>query len=364
MDILVIGAGIFGCTIANKLAEDDHNVVLIDQQSDIMEKASKVNHNRIHFGYHYPRSLDTAKQCIDSLSSFLLDYGESVISNFPNYYAISKSNSYIKATQFELFCEKLKIYCKEEYPDKRYLNRTLIENCYRVREPIFSYDILKKTAKQTLETNEKNIKIKYNTSVLKAIKKPAGFLVTLESLGKKKEVYFNKVVNASYAGLNNVSNIFGELPIDLRFESTIVPVFECNNNKIGLTVMDGPFCTVMPFGNHKNKFLLWNVDESVLENAKNVHNVKEFTSISQRDIKNIYKKSSLYLPFLKNVKHVKMNTTVKTVVENKYDARKTEVFIGNNSDFISVLSGKIMCCVRIAYEISSLISGKNSKVIL
>ena len=81
MDILVIGAGIFGCTIASKLSDYNHNVVLIDVENDIMKKASKVNHNRIHFGYHYPRSTETAKQCIDSLPSFLLEYGESVISD-------------------------------------------------------------------------------------------------------------------------------------------------------------------------------------------------------------------------------------------------------------------------------------------
>ena len=51
------------------------------------------NHNRIHFGYHYPRSIDTAKQSILGLSSFAMEYNDCIISDFENYYCISNTNS-------------------------------------------------------------------------------------------------------------------------------------------------------------------------------------------------------------------------------------------------------------------------------
>ena len=63
----IVGAGIFGCSIALELQKDGHLVTIIEQDSDIMLRASKNNHNRIHYGYHYPRSLETTKQSLDGL---------------------------------------------------------------------------------------------------------------------------------------------------------------------------------------------------------------------------------------------------------------------------------------------------------
>ena len=43
-----------------------------------------------------------------------------------------------------------------------------------------------------------------------------------------------------------------------------------NHEKIGLTIMDGPFCSVMPKGNNKNEFLLYHPKYSVVsESSKN-----------------------------------------------------------------------------------------------
>jgi len=361
MDILVIGAGIFGCTIASKLAQFNHKIVLIDKENDLMQKASKVNHNRIHFGYHYPRSIETAKQCIDSLPGFLLEYGESVISDFPNYYAIANTNSYIRSDQFLSFCDNLRINCRAEYPSEKFLNKSLIDSCFRVREPIFSYDCLKDVVNKKI-SKKSNIIKKFGTTIISVNRKSDRFLVEFKQGADKFQKYFHKVINASYSGLNVINNMFQELPIDLRFESTIVPVFEYNSEKVGVTIMDGPFCTIMPYGHHKNKFLLWSVDQSVLENAKNINNLNLETE--NYDISKIYKISENYLPFLKHAKHIETLHTVKTVVENKYDARKSEIFLGKDGNFIAVLSGKIMCCVKIAHEICEIIEGRHRRDIL
>ena len=50
MQIKIIGAGIFGCVIAYELDRAGHDVVIIEQDSDIMQRASKCNHNRLHLG--------------------------------------------------------------------------------------------------------------------------------------------------------------------------------------------------------------------------------------------------------------------------------------------------------------------------
>ena len=91
MKVLVVGGGIFGCSISLELSKSGFDVTLIEKDSDIMGNASKQNHNRIHYGYHYPRSIETATQSLDGLLSFLMTYKESIINNFPNYYSVAKN---------------------------------------------------------------------------------------------------------------------------------------------------------------------------------------------------------------------------------------------------------------------------------
>ena len=71
MKVLVIGAGLFGSSVAAILADKNVNIDLVEAEDDIMKLASRVNHNRIHLGYHYLRSIDTAEQSIEGLLSFL-----------------------------------------------------------------------------------------------------------------------------------------------------------------------------------------------------------------------------------------------------------------------------------------------------
>ena len=69
MKIAVVGGGLFGVTVSLKLSEF-YDVTIIESNPTIMENASKCNHNRLHFGYHYPRSYKTAKQTLDGYNLF------------------------------------------------------------------------------------------------------------------------------------------------------------------------------------------------------------------------------------------------------------------------------------------------------
>ena len=98
--IKIIGAGLFGCVIGYELSKAGHEVVIIEQDSDIMQRASKCNHNRLHLGYHYPRSVETAKQSLDGLVTFLTNYKDAIVSHFPNYYMIAKWNSHVTSKEY------------------------------------------------------------------------------------------------------------------------------------------------------------------------------------------------------------------------------------------------------------------------
>ena len=110
--IAVIGAGIFGCSIALELNKNGFEVDLYESENDIMLKASKNNHNRIHYGYHYPRSVETANQSLEGLISFYGIFKDSIINSFPNYYCISNQNSNVSTKQYIDFCEKVGLTLK------------------------------------------------------------------------------------------------------------------------------------------------------------------------------------------------------------------------------------------------------------
>ena len=70
MKIAIIGAGWFGCHLASELKNDGHSILLFEKEKDIFAGASGNNQNRLHLGYHYPRSESTIVQTINSYNSF------------------------------------------------------------------------------------------------------------------------------------------------------------------------------------------------------------------------------------------------------------------------------------------------------
>jgi len=104
MKIAIVGAGWFGCHIANKLKEN-HDVLLFDE-SGIFSGASMSNQNRLHLGYHYARSHSTRFLCKQTFTKFKTDY-DSLLSSVPkNIYAIPERNSIIDfKTYIKIFAD-------------------------------------------------------------------------------------------------------------------------------------------------------------------------------------------------------------------------------------------------------------------
>ena len=101
LNVCVIGGGIFGLTIALHLSKYCKSIKVFESNPKILYGATKFNHNRHHFGFHYPRSVETAKQCLDAQKDFNKYYRSAIDYSFKNYYAISKKNSKINYNYFE-----------------------------------------------------------------------------------------------------------------------------------------------------------------------------------------------------------------------------------------------------------------------
>ena len=85
-NIAVIGAGIFGSTAAWYLSKEGYNVNLFEKNDDIITQASYINQYRLHRGYHYPRSSETAQSSLAGEASFLEFYGDSIVNDVDRPY--------------------------------------------------------------------------------------------------------------------------------------------------------------------------------------------------------------------------------------------------------------------------------------
>ena len=139
LKVCVIGGGIFGLTAAIYLSKFSKEIKVFDKNNSILNGATKFNHNRHHFGYHYPRSLDTALQCINAKKDFDKFYRNSIDYSFRNFYAISKNNSKITFKKFENFCKKASLRFNNVSAPKNIFNSDLISQCYNVREGVYNF---------------------------------------------------------------------------------------------------------------------------------------------------------------------------------------------------------------------------------
>lgn len=342
--VLIIGGGVFGLTSAIVLGEAGYTVTLVEKENDIMSKASLVNQNRIHYGYHYPRSNSTAQESLQGLASFKEFYGDAFYETFDKYYAIAKRGSHINAEEFTKFCENNNLQLKEAYPDEGILNRDTVEACWLTPEPIFDFHQLKKTIIYRLK-KLRNVRIIRNTQPLFIEKKEYGYNVTLTN-GYKVHVDF--IVNSTYAGIPDFVAENKKEPIKGKFELCVMPILETQesfNYPFGVTIMDGPFCSLMPKGFNKNHFILYHVVHSVIQQHVGYHSV-EWSPIDGFVELDIMEHSKMYYPILEKMELRDSWITSRIVLPDQEldDARPTKL-IKHENNMYSLFSGKLTTCV-------------------
>ena len=332
--VLVIGAGLFGSSIAIELAKADMDVTLVEKNSDIMMEASKCNHNRIHFGFHYPRSIETAKESLEGCALFLMRFSDAIVSDFPNYYFIEK-NSKVPPDAYLDYCDLISVMYDLEWPQEDLINRDFIDLSLKVSEPVFDYRMIKEKLKLYLFKYGVKLKLNYN-------------------FAKDDIEEYDHIINSTYGNINHINDILDIPKINIKLQDVIIPIFEMQHDALGLTIMDGPFCSIVPKGFDKNKFLLYHVKHSVGSQTMGDNLNRNFNIEEQVD--KIYNESSLYYPFLSDVKRVKYWRSLRALPINDNDERLSEIFYDkSNPKLISILSGKVSSCWLTALKVKRLI---------
>lgn len=244
-DFVVIGGGIFGCYAALYLAGKGARIALLEKEARLFRKASLVNQARLHSGYHYPRSIATAAMSDEHKERFTAEHRRFVNFGFEKYYAIDRFGSFTDPLQFERFCRYLAIRCErvDEHP---LFNFHRLEALYRTEEYSFDPVLLGEYYRERVENNPA-ISVFKNTCVTEARADGAQWEIALQ--GSAERLQTPVVINATYAASNGINHLFGVGDLALTHEiSEIAFVASPQFAGKGLTVMDGPFGSIMPYG--------------------------------------------------------------------------------------------------------------------
>lgn len=247
-DFVVIGGGIFGCYAALYLAGKGANVALLEKEAQLFRKASLVNQARLHGGYHYPRSIATAALSDEHKERFTAEHRRFVHTTFEKYYAIDRFGSFTDPLQFERFCAYLNIRC-ERIKQHKLFNFNRLEALYLTEEYSFDPVLLRAYYVNRVE-NTPGITVVKNARIERAEATGKNWEVTCTVDGaQNKTLRCHTVLNATYTATNAVNRIFGVRELGLTHEiSEIAFVTSPQFSEKGLTVMDGPFGSIMPYG--------------------------------------------------------------------------------------------------------------------
>lgn len=335
--VAVVGAGIFGVTSALKL-DGDFDVTLFEKNNDILQNASSINQYRLHRGYHYPRSVDTAISAKHGTGTFLEEYPcELEASN--QHYAIASFGSKITSDDYESFMDSVGLDYEEVVSDL--LADTSIEKLYKVNEGLFDPCKLYDLCNEKLNNSEIN-------------------RLTNCEFTKDNESEFDYIVNATYSNLNQNS----EKQSDYQFEICEKPLIRLPEKYkgIGIVIMDGPFMCIDPYSD-TDYHVVGNVVHAI--HHTNTGKLPEIPKKFERLLnKGIVKNPSItkwskfketlndFFTDVDDVEHIGSMYTIRTVLSNRdYDDARPSIVDKESKSKYLIFSGKISTAVDTANEL-------------
>lgn len=225
----------------------------------------------------------------------------------------------------------------------------LIENVFLVEE--YAFDATKLASWAERELNECGVKVRLNTRVTAILAGPDTTLRTVlqPKTGAEELISCRYVFNCTYSGLNQFAGDFPGTRTSLKQEVTEMALLQAPPalEGLGITVMDGPFFSMMPFparGLHTlshvryTPHLHWK-DETGIDPYQKLDDYDRATRVDRmvRDV-------GRYLPAVLDAKYVDSLFEIKTVlVKNEGDDGRPILFEKHPElpGCYSVLGGKI-----------------------
>ncbi len=248
-DVVVVGGGFFGCSLASTLAAGGKRVLLLERSGQLLGRASYHNQARVHQGYHYPRSVLTALRSRINFPRFVDAYRPAIVDDFEKVYAIGRRHSKVSAGQFRRFMERVgaPLGPAPTRVEKLFAPH-LVEAVFSARE--FAFDAVKLRALMLAELERTRVEVALGAHAVRLAPRPGGgLLVSVEQEGETLTLEAGEVFNCTYSQLNELLHASGLPLLRLKHELAEMCLVDVPDElrSIGVTVMCGPFFSLMPF---------------------------------------------------------------------------------------------------------------------
>lgn len=250
-DKLIIGGGLYGLYAALYCGRKGQKVTLLEIEPAPFTRATYINQARVHMGYHYPRSLSTAMKSAGYFKRFVEDYSFCIHDKFKQVYSTSEHFSWTDAEEFRKFCKSANIPCMD-LPVEQYFKPGVCDGAFLTEEYTYDAHILRDYLMQELE-GLSNVSLRFSREIQRIVKQSDNYEIYAIHEGQEEIYQAPFVLNATYASVNQVlRRVEGVETQDFGLKYELCEIILCNVDErlkdIGLTVMDGPFFSIMPFG--------------------------------------------------------------------------------------------------------------------
>jgi len=307
VEIAIIGAGWFGCHLAVSLKKD-HNVTIFEKD-EIFSGASGHNQNRLHLGFHYPRSYDTRIHAKEGYQEFIETYSDLCETIDVNLYAIANKVSLIDYQTYLHIMDATGLKYEEVNPLSFGLKN--VSGCIKVEEKL----ILTSKAKDFFKSQ---------------------LTFKFEEFKHNHIEHFDIVLNCSSQMFQSCKDW------DLLYEPCIMLNYKCNTDFPAVTIMDGSLCTVYP--KEKNIYTLYSVEHSPILSlsSKNIyeHEICNNDFKLLEKIKQFEKIVQFYIPEFKEVfTYCGYETSLRVSFNDNTDLRVPK--IATDGKIMHVLPSKV-----------------------
>lgn len=347
--VAVIGGGVFGARAAIELAKK-HEVTLFERGAELLTGATYANHNRHHYGFHYPRSAETAEQCQRSRAGFEKEFGACLDWNFDNYYCVAKADTKTTPDDYVAFCKKHGLAVEAASPPSGVIDMSKIALCLKAKEAVYDTAKLRGMIKERLT----GVDVKLGTEITGAELLSSG-KKRLHISGGSAARDFDYLVNATYANTNRFAAWLGFAARKLQFNLQELDVIELPlDRRVGVTVQDGNFPSFIPLAG-TNRYLMAHVIESQLvrEISAGTTPLLGRSNYVESNWSKVREVCAEYLPIVKKATYVK-SIFVDRVVDSARlsdDSRVTEI-VDHGKGCWSLFSAKVITCVSAAEDLA------------
>ena len=244
-DKIIIGAGLYGLYSAIFCGKKGERVLVLEYDSAPFMRATYINQARVHMGYHYPRSISTATKSANYYDQFIDEYKYCINQEFEKIYAVATNFSWTNKKQFEKFCIDSEIPCKPINTND-FFKEQLCEGAFLSKECTYDAILLKEQLLKEIEQIS-TIDFVFNARISAIEKTEIDYKI---SLNDNQEFQTSFLLNSTYASVNQLISLLNFEKLSIKYELCEVILCKVNDKlkNTGITVMDGPFFSLMPFG--------------------------------------------------------------------------------------------------------------------